>query len=74
MVELGRAASPFDVATNQIGNQRFDASLVLSGLPAPSSLGPYTTYVAWVAPPSLDPSIKLGARKAPSRSIISRPS
>ncbi len=61
MVELGRAESPFDVATNRIGNQRFDASLVLSGLPAPSSLGPYTTYVAWVAPPSLDPSIKLGA-------------
>ena len=31
MVELGRAESPFDVATNRIGNQRFDASVLLSG-------------------------------------------
>ncbi len=60
-VELGRADSPFDVATNRVGNQRFDATLVLRGLPAPSTLGPYTSYVAWVTSPSLDPMIPFGA-------------
>ncbi len=61
VVELGRAESPFDVATTRTGSQRYDASLILEGLPDPSSLGRYTSYVAWVTPPSLDPMIKVGA-------------
>ncbi len=60
-VELGRAPSPFDVALTTDGSQRYDVTLDLEGLPAPQSLGPFTTYVAWVAQPSLDPMIKLGA-------------
>lgn len=60
-VELGRAESPMDVAVTALGHQRYDASLVVEGLPPPESLGPYTVYVAWVAPPSLDPMVKLGA-------------
>jgi len=60
-LELGRAGSPFDVATNRIGNQRYDATLILSGLPDPGSLGPYTSYVAWVTSPSLDPLVNFGA-------------
>ncbi len=59
-VELGRARSPFDVAVTAEGNQRYDATLVLDSLPPPESLGAYATYVAWVAPPNLDPMIKLG--------------
>ncbi|MBL8987802.1 MAG: multicopper oxidase family protein [Gemmatimonadetes bacterium] len=59
-VELGRARSPFDVAVTAEGNQRYDGTLVLDSLPPPESLGAYTAYVAWVAPPNLDPMIKLG--------------
>jgi len=58
--ELGRAASPFDVALTPDGSQRYAVTLDLRGLPAPQSLGPYTSFVAWVAAPSLDPIRKLG--------------
>ncbi len=58
--ELGRADSPFDVALTPDGSQRYDVTLDLHGLPAPSSLGAFTTYVAWAAAPSLDPVRKLG--------------
>lgn len=60
VVELGRAASPFDVAVTVDGSQRYDATIVLANLPPPASLGPYTVYLAWVAPPSLAPMIKFG--------------
>src|SRR5689334_6608744 len=60
MLELGRAPSPFDVAVTPTGNQRYDASLTVAGLADPSTLGPCTAYVAWVAPPSLEPTVKLG--------------
>lgn len=59
-VELGRARSPFDVALTPEGSQRYAVTLDLAGLPAPSSLGAYGVYVAWVASPSLDPIRKLG--------------
>jgi suppressor of ftsI len=58
--ELGRAATPFDVALTAGGSQRYDVTLALAGLPPVESLGPYTAYVAWVAAPSLDPERKLG--------------
>ena len=65
MVELGRAESPYDVAVTALGNQRYDATLELGDdLPPPQSLGPYTAYVAWVAPPSLAPMTNLGEVKA----------
>ena len=32
----------------------------IARLPDPSSLGPYTTYVAWATPLALDPVVKLG--------------
>ncbi|MEZ4458016.1 MAG: multicopper oxidase family protein [Gemmatimonadales bacterium] len=60
VVELGRAASPFDVAITPGGSQRYAATMVLADLPPPESLGPYQAYVAWAAPPSLDPMVKLG--------------
>ncbi len=57
---LGRASSPFDVALTPSGSQRYAVTLDLHGLPSPQSLGAYTTWVAWVAAPSLDPVRKLG--------------
>jgi FtsP/CotA-like multicopper oxidase with cupredoxin domain len=60
MVELGRARSPFDVSLTVEGHQRYRATIDLRGLPAPSALGPYAAYVAWLAAPSLDPTVRLG--------------
>ena len=65
MLELGAVESPYDVAVTVSGNQRYDATLDLGDdLPAPETLGAYSAYVAWVAPPSLDPMRKLGEVKA----------
>jgi len=63
MVELGRAASPLDIAVSVAGNQRYQATLVLDQLPDPAALGDFTTFVAWVAPPSLEPLTYLGPLK-----------
>lgn len=63
VVELGRPDSPYDVVVTAAGNQRYDATIVVDNLPPPSSLGPYTVYVAWVTPPSLDPMRKVGIVK-----------
>ena len=60
VVELGRVESPYDVTVSVEGTQRYDATLVLKDLPKPASLGPYAAYVAWIAPPSLSPMVKLG--------------
>jgi FtsP/CotA-like multicopper oxidase with cupredoxin domain len=60
VLELGRAASPFDVALTPSGSQRYDATIELRDLPPARSLGPFTTYVAWVSQPSLHPMVKLG--------------
>ena len=60
MVELRRVASPFDVAVSVEGQQQYDLVATIAGLPEPRSLGPYTTYVAWVSPPNLSPVRKLG--------------
>ncbi len=60
VVELRRVPAPFDVAVNVDGHQQYDLTMILSGLPDPRSLGPYTTYVAWVTPQNLTPVRKLG--------------
>jgi suppressor of ftsI len=59
-VELGRVPSPFGIAVTQDGHHRYQLVFHLDGLPDPASLGPYTTYVAWAATPTLDPVLKLG--------------
>ena len=60
LVELGRAASPFQVAVSVAGELAYELTAWIEGLPEPSSLGPYTTYVAWVTPLELFPVEKLG--------------
>jgi hypothetical protein len=41
------AQSPFGVAVTADGHAIYDVQLSLSGLPEPSTLGPYKAYVAW---------------------------
>ncbi|HEX5724427.1 MAG TPA: multicopper oxidase family protein, partial [Longimicrobiaceae bacterium] len=60
-VELGTVPSPFGVALTADGRHLYDLSITLRDLPPPESLGPYTTYVAWAAPPLLEPMLRLGA-------------
>ena len=54
------AASPFGVAVTADGRAQYDILVTASELPAPSSLGPFTTYVAWAATPDLATWVRLG--------------
>jgi FtsP/CotA-like multicopper oxidase with cupredoxin domain len=58
---LLRHPSPFGVSVTPGGVQRWKLAIALADLPEPSSLGPYTTYVAWATTPILRPIVKLGA-------------
>jgi FtsP/CotA-like multicopper oxidase with cupredoxin domain len=60
VIELRRPWSPFGVTVTAEGRHRHDLVAWLDRLPDPASLGPYTTFVAWVTPLSLDPVIPLG--------------
>ena len=61
---------PFTVAVTAEGLPRYRLTLDVSGLPAPSSLGRYATYVAWVAPPAMHPVRRLG-EIANGRTVLS---
>jgi len=63
VVELRRPWSPFGVTVTAEGRHRHDLVAWLARLPDPASIGPYTTYVAWATPLSLDPVVKLGEVK-----------
>lgn len=54
------AASPFGVAVTADGRAQYDIQVTAADLPAPSSLGSYTTYVAWAATPDLSTWVRLG--------------
>jgi suppressor of ftsI len=60
VIELGRVHSPFGLAVTPEGRTRHGLTAWIAGLPDPATLGPYTTFVAWVSPLVLDPVIKLG--------------
>jgi len=51
---------PFTVAVTADGFPRYRLALDAAGLPAPSALGKFATYVAWVAPPAMHPVRPLG--------------
>ena len=59
-VELGRAPGPFTIAVTADGRIRYAPTIEIAGLPAPSSLGRYTSYVAWLATPVMYPVVRLG--------------
>jgi FtsP/CotA-like multicopper oxidase with cupredoxin domain len=60
-VELGHIPGPFTVVVGPDGRPRYQLILSAAGLPPPASLGSYRTYVAWVAPPTMDSIVSLGA-------------
>ena len=60
-VELGRSPGPFTIAVTSDGRIRYAPTIHIAGLPAPSSLGPYASYVAWLATPVMYPVVRLGA-------------
>ncbi len=55
------AESPFGIAVTQDGHARYDVQITMSKLPAPSTLGAYTAYVAWTTTPDLQQWVRLGA-------------
>ena len=60
IIELRRPWSPFGVTVSVDGTHRHDLVAWIARLPAPESLGPYSAYVAWATPLSLDPVMRLG--------------
>jgi FtsP/CotA-like multicopper oxidase with cupredoxin domain len=60
LVELGHVPGPFTVSVTRDGRLRHRLTVLVSGLPAPGSLGEYRTYIAWVAPPAMYPVRRLG--------------
>ena len=54
------APSPFGIAVTADGRSSYDVQFSLTGLPDPSTLGPYTAYVAWAATTNLDKWHRLG--------------
>jgi FtsP/CotA-like multicopper oxidase with cupredoxin domain len=63
--------SPFGVAVTAAGEHQYDIQFDVQGLPPPSSLGPYRTYVAWATTPQMHPVVKLGTI-ANGRSTLGR--
>ncbi len=57
---LNLAWSPFGVAVSADGFLVYDLALTVERVIEPQRLGPFTTYVAWIATPSLDKIEKLG--------------
>ncbi|MCG8467103.1 MAG: multicopper oxidase family protein [Gemmatimonadetes bacterium] len=60
LIELTRVGSPFTVTVTPAGHHVRGLTARISDLPPPESLGPYTTYVAWVTPLEMDPVTPLG--------------
>jgi FtsP/CotA-like multicopper oxidase with cupredoxin domain len=57
---LVQPSSPFGIAVTASGHTQYSVVFTLRDLPAPDSLGPYTTFVAWATTPQLRPVTKLG--------------
>jgi hypothetical protein len=54
------AESPFGISVTSDGHARYDVQITASKLPAPATLGAYTTYVAWSTTPDLKQWVRLG--------------
>src|SRR5437016_1446048 len=59
--QLHPAQSPFGASVTPAGHLVYTLSYEISGLPDPSSLGPYTAYVAWAATPFFEQVQRLGS-------------
>ena len=60
VLELQAPATPFGVAVTTDGVPRHLPIATLAGLPPPSSLGPYTAYVAWASSIAFADEVRLG--------------
>jgi len=60
VIELVRPSTPFGVAVAPSGHHVSDLVAWIAGLPDPSTLGDYTTFVAWATPLTLDPVVNIG--------------
>lgn len=71
-VVLAPGRSPFGAAVRADGTPVYDLAIALWDLPDPASLGPWTRYVAWAAPPALAPVQSLGevAPGRPARATV----
>lgn len=58
-VELGLGGGPFTVAVSRDGILRYHPTVILDHLPRPATLGAFTTYVAWITPPSMHPMTRM---------------
>jgi hypothetical protein len=54
------AESPFGIAVTEDGRARYDIQVTAAKLPVPSSLGAYTSYVAWEVSTDLSAWRRLG--------------
>ena len=54
------AESPFGIAMTADGRAQYDVQVTAASLPAPSTLGAFTTYVAWATTPDLARWARLG--------------
>lgn len=61
--DLRPVPSPFSVPVTQDGVARYSVFITADSLPDPASLGNYSTFVVWAAPPALRPMRKLGELK-----------
>ena len=68
---LSPARSPFGLALTRDGRVIFDLSFTATGLPAPSTLGRFDSYVLWAARDDLGEMQKLGVVKS-GQSVTSR--
>ena len=59
-LELQPVLGPFGVAVTREGTPRYRLVAYVQGLPAPGSLGAFTTYVAWAYTVTMDSAINLG--------------
>ena len=55
------AESPFGITVTEDGRARYNIRVTAAGLPAPSTLGAYSMYVAWAASPDLAQWVRLGS-------------
>jgi suppressor of ftsI len=60
ILALRPVETPFGVGVTRDGRPRYRLAVSISGLPAPRTLGRYSSYVAWATTLSLDSVVKLG--------------
>jgi len=59
-IELAYLPNPFTIAALPDGRLQYRPVVHLTRLPPPGSLGPFTRYVAWLSPPTMDSVVRLG--------------